>query len=519
MDSSNSQLESLFPLPSQPPSPLSPTRLPGVTHGSGLALLKTLKENHRRWHIFFNNLGFHNHMSHHLLAIYQLGASGPLLEAAYQSHVSSMRPAFESPGSITEKNFHEHLGDEKYYNAYLKFFSSILVERGAEKTIEEYIFSAKMNVSIPAVGHPSLEMLSRFLSGLFHPMIHTGYGAEFGLLGMVAEGLAQTALQKPFASVLIPSSLSQYAVASSTGTVSTSISRLVSLLPSLTLNNTTSGSMAEKEHGMHALTVVAQILHNDDFTPAAIGIPSDDKDDNNIFQRVLEARGERLMALASAWTVNGTNPEEVASKIEELIWVNVVLYAVGGWAGRKSSPTGQFKGDFFLLHLVTSVLFLPSLTAYLSPTSTSILLRTYFNNSLAWWIARGRPALPIRDFYASVSERPQEHGAPYARPGEGTLTPADPSPNPWLPILQTTLEHPDDHLCKLQRALAHFASLYGIRPEGHFGHLAKVSGASLDGAELLDGTLFVRAASLSADRLGWMREGEKNKGWDFDGFF
>lgn len=31
-------------------------------------------------------------------------------------------------------------------------------------------------------------MLSRFIGGLLHPLIHTGYGAEFGLLGMSAEG-------------------------------------------------------------------------------------------------------------------------------------------------------------------------------------------------------------------------------------------------------------------------------------------------------------------------------------------
>lgn len=33
-----------------------------------------------------------------------------------------------------------------------------------------------------------MQMANRFFSGLLHPFIHTGYGAEFGLLGMFAEG-------------------------------------------------------------------------------------------------------------------------------------------------------------------------------------------------------------------------------------------------------------------------------------------------------------------------------------------
>lgn len=31
-------------------------------------------------------------------------------------------------------------------------------------------------------------MLNRFLAGVLHPIIHTGYGAEFGLPGMLVEG-------------------------------------------------------------------------------------------------------------------------------------------------------------------------------------------------------------------------------------------------------------------------------------------------------------------------------------------
>ena len=39
-----------------------------------------------------------------------MGASGPLIEEAYETHVVYMRPSFESPEPITDENFWKHLG-------------------------------------------------------------------------------------------------------------------------------------------------------------------------------------------------------------------------------------------------------------------------------------------------------------------------------------------------------------------------------------------------------------------------
>ena len=167
------------------------------------------------------------------------------------------------------------------------------------------------------------------------------------------------------------------------------------------------------------------------------------------------------------------------------------------------------------MHLVTSVLFLPSLVAYLSPTSITILLRTYLLNTLALYVARGRPPLPISDFYADVTPTPAAPSHVSKKPAEGTLAPEKLAANPWLAILQSTIMHPDSHIGKLQRALSHCASLYGTTRRGHL----KDMGVELEGAEKLDGSLFVRTAGLALDRLGWMREGEERRGWDFDGFY
>ncbi|KAL6310289.1 hypothetical protein BKA93DRAFT_721631 [Sparassis latifolia] len=522
MMSTKANLDAQFPAPSPPPSPLSPGRWPGMSEESTLALRNLLKENHTKWHIFFNDLHYHNHTSHHLLALYYLGASPALLDAAYQNHVSYMRPARKSPEPIAAKNFHLHLGDENFYSGYVDFFSSVLSEKGAAATIEEYIFSPKVNIEAPMSGKPPMNMLNRFLSGVLHPLIHTGYGAEFGLLGMVAEGLAQAAVHAPGSPTLVSPSLFQRASSVSFDVVNAAVDRLTELMPSLVLESAQRAlgvQHTQVKDGVHALTILSRILRDPAFSSTAIGLPVTDNSETP-FQRVVRLRGEALVAHAEAWSVDGTSTEEVASKIEEIIWMNTIVYGVCGWGGRKTSANGKFKPDFFLLHSVTSAIFLHSLTAYLSPTSNSILLRTYFINCLAVWVSLGRPAPPLSAFFSSPdlpTAHPTEPGT-HSDPTPGTLVREDMSPNPWLPILQTTLMYPDDHLCKLQRALAHFAALYGTTPKGHFAALAR-GDAPLEGAEKLDGTLFVRVAGLTADALGWMREGQEQKGYDFGGFY
>lgn len=165
------------------------------------------------------------------------------------------------------------------------------------------------------------------------------------------------------------------------------------------------------------------------------------------------------------------------------------------------------------MHLVTSTIFLPSIVAYLSPCSAVLLLKAYFSTSISWYLAQGRPSLPIREFYAAVTDKLAPPGKLDVAPHKDTLTPDDVYPNPWLPIVQTAIVHPAEHLCKIQRALMHNATLYGTRAAGDF------AGLELDGAEVLDGTFFIRTAGLTADRLGWMKEGQDPGNWDRVGFW
>jgi hypothetical protein len=167
------------------------------------------------------------------------------------------------------------------------------------------------------------------------------------------------------------------------------------------------------------------------------------------------------------------------------------------------------------MHMVTSSIFLPSYIVYLTPSSQELFLRGYFFVSLCWWIARGRPSLNITKFLSSTS--PQPSPAPASNPPKPHESAIDSHgvPNPWLPLIANSVVHPDDHHSKLQRTLVHYGMLYGNREAGR----PDFKGTELEGAERLDGSLFIRVAGLTDERLGRVRQGEESRGWSRTGFY
>ncbi|KAF9235891.1 hypothetical protein BU15DRAFT_64442 [Melanogaster broomeanus] len=402
-----------------------------------------------------------SHVAHHALAIYALGGSASLIKDYYEQDGKNQRPAFKSPEPITEENFLEHLGDENFYQGYVTFFSKQIDDKGAAGTLEEFIFSEKYNFQDGRDATSQPEMLLRFVDGLSHPMIHVGYGVEFGLKGMLAEGLSLCAVQLMHKTGLYPPS---FFAASPTAEVDGT----ADLLSSLVLNaKPAAAPTVSKTGGVHAFDIMARMLKDDQLKPKAVGGAI------HQFADTAAALGTVIQRYAEMWTVDLTKPGEIERKMEELIWVSSVTYGVGGFDAAKA-----FKSDFYLL-------FLPSLIAYLSPRSQVSLLRAYLTMDLIC------PECP-----------------PLKTPPTTETTPI---PNPFLPIIQSSLAHPNEHHIKIQRAFAHFNTLYGLRPPGYF------AGTELDGAELLDGSLFVRAAILTIDAMGVGSGGARSQAVDQGG--
>ncbi|KAJ3572059.1 hypothetical protein NP233_g3334 [Leucocoprinus birnbaumii] len=517
--------EFLFPTPSLPPSVLAPHQWPGITPESTEALKDVLKDNHKRWHIFFNDKGYHNHSMHQAIANWSLGVDGAVIKAAYELHSEEQRPAFESPEPITESNFEKHLGNEKFYDAYINFYTDFARKRGIDKTLETFIFSRKYNTN-------SAEMLSRFLSGLLHPMIHVGYGAEFGLPVMLVEGLASTSVHHSTVSKLLPKAFFDAIwfvadptapnvpgyISSVTGTIRSAASYIVPRI---------APTPATTNENVHALTILARVAADSRLT-----LPSD-LDELKLVDNTIADHADLIREYAMQWSIDLSKPGELGRKIEEISWMVVVIYGVAGWTWAqqvKQGTQGPFHADFFFVHLVTSSAFIPSIIARIhdSPHSQIAFLRSYFAVALSVYVSRARPKLDVASFFksSSASDKPlPAHKLPTpsedALPGQDSISAR--VPDAWLPLIQTTIVHPDEHLPKSIRTLASLASKLGKTPRGAFGSSEVCAEGAikteLPGAEYLDGTLFIRVAGLTSARMGRVGQGEKANHWDHDGFY
>ncbi|KAF5319757.1 hypothetical protein D9619_008628 [Psilocybe cf. subviscida] len=521
MNADSTLLNNLFPRPTHAhllaaadtPLVLPHTRA-GPTAQSTAALQSILKDNHKKWHIFFNEMGFHNHTAHAAIALWTLGADESILHASYKENAAYQRPAFASPNDITKENWKDHLGDEKYYQAYLSFFTSEIIDKGKTHAtmLEEYVFSADANFD----GGKNPQMLTRFCDGLLHPLIHAGYGVEFGLPGIFAEGLAQGAVHPGQDAGFIPSSWFTSPAASP---VQGLVSRFAGAMG---LSSTPGSNLKTDGKAIHSLSVLARVFADDDLkfpsTIAGLEHVTEETPDPIAYTAVSKVLGNRIVKHVDAWLGNIEDELDLAAKVPELLWANVLLYAVGGAiAGETAGEKDGFKADFFLMHLVTSSLFVSSHFATLHGNRPAqiALLKSYFSVSIGWYVSIGRAPLSttsLQAFFDNTTSAsitpPGQLPTPSsdALPGEGHS--AAVTPNPWLAITQSAIVHPDDHLPKLVRSLTEYAARWGNTPAGNFAD------TELPGAEIIDGSLFVRAAGLSMGRVGWVREGQSVGAWD-----
>ncbi|GAA5919707.1 hypothetical protein JCM6882_008438 [Rhodosporidiobolus microsporus] len=653
--------------------------LGGVTHESREACRRCLEENHLHAHTFFNDKGFHNHCAHHLLAAYSLGASPSLLEDILKLHQETafkpMPPLV--PVEVHEANWTEHLGDERFYPNYLKFFTRLISTPPGPTS--PYTLKGHKTNTVPVLEYYLLgghgEMLLRAVSGAIHPLIHIGHGVEFGLDALVAEGLAQCAVHKPVVAQLFPSwelgttwppqppkpsgfgsslssafsglrlfsSSSQSASSSSAPsapqpagvssawppTYSThpiadgreSVSKTAFALP----RSSSPDDQRYPRAGLSGFTILDRILHDEALAPGRAcsldAMPKLDAVSKN------EEAAARLRAWCDEWKfstqassegweesagrdsdsdedVEGGKARrkreeqvrrakmkgygapkwtEIVEKYEELVWMSTVLYAATTRPGYKKT-----KLDFFIMHSLTSVLFLPPILQAISPHLRPYLLVSHFRTMVAYWVSRGRAPLYIADTLMAAPSRPVPPTAPSPSPAGETaiaralrkaqrkhssgssqassrasspppggshdgyldspLTPkaADKSPlpfseeaegangqhglgegelgaaggreegsNPWMRVLQSAVDHDDEHVTKAIRSLYYAAVHFGSSPRGMYQ-------ATLPGVNQMDGTIFIRAAGLTLSSIGWAHENvpgnmSRSGGWDRSG--
>jgi hypothetical protein len=97
-------------------------------------------------HIFFNDIGFHNHIVHHILTLYGLGAPASQIEEHYKRNSEYQRPPYPvEERTVTDMalpgHFQKYMAQEKYYHDYVIFFQKEMEAKGWENVLNEYLFS------------------------------------------------------------------------------------------------------------------------------------------------------------------------------------------------------------------------------------------------------------------------------------------------------------------------------------------------------------------------------------------
>lgn len=345
-------------------------------------VIKLIRKDADHHHLFFNDKGFHNHLVHQLLADYSLGADRPRLEKAYDDNALYQRPK-KPPKSDFVWNSLQCLGNEDYYTSYLNFFQEEVQKKGMKHCIEYYIFEQD----------PKLGWYARFLAGVYHPMIHLGYGIEFNLPLMVAEGLAWIAVHKPRSSHFFES-----------------------------VNKIAQESLSGKTHSSLTALEIILSVHQDSRLNEIVQWVDEDK-----YTTVINKASDLLQEYCQQWPVSASldGKNGLRERATELQILAASMYAGSYRSGDETML------DFFLMHTLTSSLFLHCYVELLDPHYGATLLRGKFAADIVWYIAHGRPQLNIEQFMAY------------------------PALLDWDHIISKAIASEDDHVPKAVRALIH----------------------------------------------------------------
>ncbi|KAF5393012.1 hypothetical protein D9757_001125 [Collybiopsis confluens] len=439
-------------------------------------LLWTDAQNH---HAYFNQAGFHNHLSHHILAAYDLGASPGLLQKIYDDEAKTQRPIVLDEEKnkaihVTEENWDQYLGNSHAYSGFLSLFQNQIVLNGAVKTLAAFVFSESVN-------EKGKVMLTRLMSGvqvIVHPFIL--YGLEFGNDAVVAIGLASAAIHQPTAEELFQAETEPQP------------------------------SPPSSDNDLTVLEILSLVYASPILKPP---MPYDPNAllSTRIKSALSDGRLAQLRSLCSKFYVPTTlSSEEMDHKIEQLVWAAILSLFSTGKEGRKP------RLDFFLMHLVTSSIFLKSYNQVLEdPAHRAMIVKAFLPVILLYVMARGRPVIqPHLVMQATDKPRPPYGSTPpYVFKGTGLGSPlTDEDYNPWPALIEASLYSSDSHVLKTMRALVFAAREYG---DVSAGAVVGAVSETIPGIAKLDGSMFVRAAGMLMDYMGWTTYGQKER-YDWD---
>ncbi|GAB7350130.1 hypothetical protein MBLNU459_g0803t1 [Dothideomycetes sp. NU459] len=400
---------------------LSVDASPGYTHADDLSndsaskASELLTLNHTLYNTRFNG-GFHNHIAHHILALWSLGATPNELQDMWEYNKIYQAPINEKTlirsMSISEPLdlrdpvvFNKCLGNNDYYLEFLTYFQTEVSERGMPAVIKEYvlkgdkraddIFCRMYTGQISHVDFTSSLLTYASILDLCHPIIHLGYAIEYEQPGILAEALASACVHDDWPRHF--------------------------LLPTEEL------ARSRKDSPSKSLLQIFNDLNNDPVIHEAV---KDDDPFNKIRDGLLSRVGaQELAPYLSEFRVDLSEPDDLQRKMEDVMYTNA--YALGAM----QRPGKLETIDFVLLHNVTLSVFYPAILAqdWLSDQEKARLLEFTARVDAVMYAACGSPVLyPKR--ISGYTPRHPEHG--------------------WSQLFHRANVYRDEgHVAKLMRAL------------------------------------------------------------------
>ncbi|KAL4893208.1 hypothetical protein BDV59DRAFT_33405 [Aspergillus ambiguus] len=341
------------------PEPRGIFQVRPLTRESAAKTAELLKRNHERFHIFIHNAGVHNHILHHLLCIYALGATPAQLEKAFELGMVSQKPS--NPPNVEKVHdfsnpakFKALMGKGKYYSEYYAFFEDEVRRKGVAKTIEEYIFKGDERGE---------EMFRRFWGAYLHSPIHLGYAIEFDQPLVAVDALALTAVH-----------------ASKHGDILAMVEKHARASPS--------------EPGRALIDILGDICSNQTIRKAL-----DYEHIDKLREGILPHAKDDFLRLVSQFRVH---PDELEVKTAELL--NTFTYTTC----LAQRPDKEIRIDFFLMHTVTASSFAPVLakTSWMSRQNKARVLEWLGRGALTVYIEAGAPSPRPEELFSYTPLRP-----------------------------------------------------------------------------------------------------------------
>lgn len=162
------------------------------TDEAAAKVTELLQKDLEKHHVFFNDSGFHNHTSHHLLTLYGTGASAAHLQKGFDDNKGYQRPPMPTHQHVIEDlqswaHASKYLGRDQYYPDFLAFFQREISDKGWQAVVSEYLLAGTEAAD---------DLLVRLHGSIVHPLIQLMFGVEWEQPAVIAEALAQACVHQ-----------------------------------------------------------------------------------------------------------------------------------------------------------------------------------------------------------------------------------------------------------------------------------------------------------------------------------